>query len=183
MPKFTHLTAVLVLGLLAACAPNNGGNQQVNSPQAATATPSQENPQASAAPAAAQAGDVAEAVSVSLDYVGASAWLVTEVSGAQNLTELDAQNPTLQLEVGRRYTFSNPQAQVHPFALRDAADNYLLAQGSTEGALAQDADINFVDDGTTVAFTLTQALADRVATYICVVHPPMVGDVTVASSE
>ena len=182
MPKFMHITAVLVLGLSAACAPNNGDNQQVDSPPTATAAPSQANPQASTAPAA-QVGDVSEAVSVSLGYVGADAWLVTEVGGAQNLTELDAQNPTLQLEVGKRYTFSNPQAQVHPFALRDAADSYLLAQGSTEGALEQDADIDFVDDGTTVAFTLTQALADRVATYICVVHPPMVGDVTVASSE
>lgn len=180
MPKLIPTAAlVLTLGLvLAACNPNN--NQQASTTPSTT-TPSAPQQQEGTAPAEGADRTPAETVNVSLGYVGASAWLVTEVSGAQNLAELDTQNATLALEVGQRYTFNNPQAQVHPFALRDADGNYLLAQGSTQGALEQATDINFIDDGTTVAFTLTQELADRVASYICVVHPPMVGEVTVAS--
>jgi hypothetical protein len=122
-------------------------------------------------------------VTVTLGSVGTTAWLVTDVSAASDLAQLDTNNPVMALEVGTRYAFENPQARVHPFALQDADGATLLAQGSATGAMEQDENVSFVDDGTTIAFTLTQELADRVARYQCLTHAPMQGSVTVAGSD
>jgi plastocyanin len=123
-------------------------------------------------------------VIITLDNVSATAWVVTSVEGAEGIADLEAENAALTLEVGTRYRFvNNGGANAHPLDFRDAEGNFLLAQGSTEGSFESDTEVDFVADSEGVTFTLTQALADQLATYYCTFHPPMTGDITIAGAE
>jgi hypothetical protein len=127
------------------------------------------------------------AVTVSLNNVGASAWEVTDVQGADGIAPLGEENPELNLTVGTRYTFLNGGWPSHPLAFREAGGAYssgtaLLTQDG-DGALEDDRDVDWVDEGEQVSFTLTQTLADRLDRYRCTVHGSMEGVVTTTSND
>lgn len=121
---------------------------------------------------AAQQGDV----TVALDNVGSTAWEVTSVSGAESVAPTSTDNPELTLTVGARYVFENGGWSFHPLAFRDADNHPLLTQDGT-GRFEDDSDVNWVDDDTSVAFTLTSSLASELDDYICTVHSGMNGSI------
>ncbi|MFB6227959.1 MAG: hypothetical protein ABEH88_05150, partial [Halobacteriales archaeon] len=116
-------------------------------------------------------------VTVTMNNVGFSAWEVTGVDGDEDVASTGVDNPTLTLQVGTRYLFENNGWDTHPLAFRDANDSPLLTQSGT-GLFEDDANVSWVDDGDTAAFTLTQDLADELDDYVCTVHSPMNGSVT-----
>jgi hypothetical protein len=81
-----------------------------------------------------------------------------------NLGTFGADNPTLLLEVGKRYHvrvvhYINYPLEVIAKGASDSRDNVLLSMGSDAGAFAADAEVNWQDDGRgTVRFTLTARL-------------------------
>jgi plastocyanin len=123
-------------------------------------------------------GGDGEAASVTIANVGASAWEVTEDSTG-SLAPTGEENPTMTFEVGTRYEFENGGWSAHPFALRASDDSPLLSQ-SADGSYADDDAVDWVDDGDTFAFTMTEALAGELEYYICTVHSSMRGDATTA---
>jgi plastocyanin len=115
-------------------------------------------------------------VTFTLDNVGSSAWVVeddsTGVAG-------DSENPDINLEQGKRYTISNNgygTYGAHPLAFFDSSGNVLLSQGS-EGSFESDADVNWVDNGDTVSFTVTQELYNALSGYRCTIHGSMEGSI------
>lgn len=126
-----------------------------------------------------------EVVTIGLDNVGASAWVVTSVEGAEDVAETDVENATITLTPGVRYTFdvTEVNSNVHPLDFRDADGNFLLAQGSQEGSFEADEAVAFEASEDAVTFTFTEELADVMATYYCTVHRSMVGDIAVAGAE
>ncbi|MDZ7705235.1 MAG: hypothetical protein U5L04_12220 [Trueperaceae bacterium] len=126
-----------------------------------------------------------EVVTIGLDNVGASAWVITGVEGAEDVAETGVNNATITLTPGVRYSFdvTEVNSSVHPLDFRDADGNFLLAQGSAEGSFEADEAVAFEASEDAVSFTFTAELADAVATYHCTVHRSMVGDVAVAGAE
>lgn len=137
-------------------------------------------------------------VVVTIDNVGSGAWEVTDTDG-EEVAPTGEENPTLTLTVGTRYAFENNGWDAHPLAFRDDADEPLLSQAGTDeddddeddgdsgpsysltplaaGEYADDADVDWVDDGDRVAFTLTEDLAGELDNYVCTIHGAMVGDI------
>jgi plastocyanin len=119
-------------------------------------------------------------VTVVIDNVGSSAYEVTSVTGADTgsdgLAQTGVDNPTLTLEEGTRYTFDNNGWSGHPLVFRDANDDALLSQNGT-GTFESDPNVNWVDNGDTLDFTLTPALAAELDDYICSYHSSMNGDI------
>jgi|GEM_PF-5933132 len=94
------------------------------------------------------------------------------------IAAVNANDPTLNLSVGKRYKFTVTNFGVHPMLLNDASGSTLLGMGSANGSLESDADVNFVDDGAgSITFTLTQALANSLSVYRCSPHAAMTGDI------
>lgn len=118
-------------------------------------------------------------ITVVIDNVGSSSWEVTSVSGDNNTAATGQNNATLNLVVGQRYRFTNNGGSAHPLGFRNSNDQYLIAQGSTGGSFESDADVDFVSDANGITFTLTQSLADAMATYRCTIHASMEGSVTI----
>ena len=116
-----------------------------------------------------------------MDNVGSSAW---EVSSADEeyVETSGGENPTITLETGVRYTISNEGWSIHPLAFRDESGSILLSQ-SSEGEFENDGDVNWSDSGSTLSFTLTDELADRINSYICTVHSRMVGQIETTESN
>jgi len=123
-------------------------------------------------------GDVS--ANITIENVGSSAWNIVGIEGEGASADTGVDNATLTLDEGQRFTFTNLGAAGHPFQLLDASGNVLIAAGGG-GSLQDDADANVVvnDSDGTITFTLSGALADQVATYICEFHPGMVGDLVV----
>ena len=123
-------------------------------------------------------GDVS--ANITIENVGTSAWNIVGIEGTGASATTGEDNATLTLDEGLRFTVTNLGASGHPFQLLDASDNVLVA-ASGGGTLQDDADVNVVVDDTegTISFTLSGALADQVAAYICEFHPSMVGDIVV----
>lgn len=117
---------------------------------------------------------------ITINNVGSSAWRFEEIDGEGASATLNEDNATLTLDEGLRFTVTNLGASGHPFQLLDANGNVLIAAGGG-GSLQDDADANVVVDDTagTITFTLSGALAEQVASYICEFHSAMQGDVTV----
>ncbi|MGE5294173.1 MAG: PQQ-dependent sugar dehydrogenase [Solirubrobacterales bacterium] len=110
-----------------------------------------------------------------------------------NLGTVGAQNPTLALELGRRYQVRVVNFASHPLEVigkgaSASADKVLLSTGSPVGTFESDPDVHWEDAGQgIVRFTLTTALyqamvADgRVPGYRCRPHAPMMrGNFTVS---
>lgn len=108
--------------------------------------------------------------------------------------QLPAFDPTLIMEVGKRYGITNQNFVAHPFQIiakagNSGADTVLLSQGTgfgRTGSFEDDVEVAWDDDGFgTITFTLTQAMVDqmnsasRVPGYRCGVHTSaMRGDIT-----
>jgi hypothetical protein len=117
---------------------------------------------------------------ISIDNIGASAYEVSNVTGTSINIPTGVENPTLTVtETGTRLRFENGGFPSHPLEFRDESGTVLLSQ-STTGSFDDDSAVNWVDDGDTIAFTVTSDLASSLAEYRCTVHiNAMVGDVSV----
>jgi hypothetical protein len=115
-------------------------------------------------------------VTITIESQGASAYFVTMVEGADNVTELNENNSAWTLEIGRRYRIINSSGSAHPFALRAGNDMLLSQDGS--GSFVDDPDVDFVTDDEGITFTLTEALAEQLDNYVCTLHPAMTGEIT-----
>jgi hypothetical protein len=145
-----------------------------------------------AEPTEAEAEEAAEAevgeeaaeadVVITLENVGNEAWVVTGIDGSQIAVNVDEENPTLTLQVGNRYRIENLAGAEHPLEFLDADGNVLLAQGGT-GTFTDDPDVAYGEDASSVSFTLSEGLAESLASYHCAVHPAMTGDIEVAGFE
>jgi hypothetical protein len=124
-----------------------------------------------------EAGDT-EATEVVANNVGATAWEFVGDSGIAD----DGENPTITLESGTRYVVDNRGWSAHPFAFLADDGTSLLTQDDG-GTFADDADVNWRDDGEEFTFTLTPELANAVDQYTCTVHAQMQGAVTTESGE
>ncbi len=86
-----------------------------------------------------------------------------------NLGTFGGDNPTLLLEVGKRYQVRVVHYTDYPLELiakgpSDTRDNVLLSMGSDTGAFASDPEVNWRDDGRgTIQFTLTPRLFEAMA--------------------
>jgi len=117
-------------------------------------------------------------LSVAIDNVSVRAWEVVEDESGST-APLNQENPTMTFEVGQRYVIENRGWDVHPSAIRAADDTPLLSQ-SADGRFEDDGDVDWVDNGGTIAFTFTESLATAADYYICTVHAQMRGDVASA---
>lgn len=117
---------------------------------------------------------------ISIDNVGASAYEVSNVTGKGIDVPTGVENPTLTVtETGTRVRFENGGYPNHPLKFQDESGTVLLSQ-STTGSFNDDSAVNWVDDGDTIAFTITSDLASSLAEYRCTVHVnAMVGDISV----
>ncbi len=109
-------------------------------------------------------------------------WLVEKVEG-DAVTSLGL-DPTWTLAVGKRYSVINTTGIQHPFLLIDTTGNLLLADSINWGVgkFQNDAGVNAVIEGNKLSFTLSQALADELDAYLCVLHPSMRGNIDIATS-
>jgi hypothetical protein len=86
-----------------------------------------------------------------------------------NLGTFGGENPTLMLEVGKRYQVRVLNYSDYPLELiakgaSATRDKVLLSMGSDEGTFAADPEVNWLDDGRgTVRFTLTGRLFKAMA--------------------
>ncbi|EOZ92194.1 Sensory subunit of low CO2-induced protein complex, putative [Indibacter alkaliphilus LW1] len=116
---------------------------------------------------------------ITLDNVGASAYVISSINGEGASGELDVENAAITLQAGLRYTFVNDGGSAHPLDFRDSEGNILLAQGDQEGSFEGDSEVAFEVDGANVSFTLTNGLAEELAVYRCTAHPSMEGEIII----
>ncbi|MBI5155585.1 hypothetical protein HZA57_10150 [Candidatus Poribacteria bacterium] len=119
-----------------------------------------------------------------------NAWQLSSTSDSLvGTTGVD--NPSLSLEVGKRYKGTYTAPLVHPFVLMAkgtsaGGDSALLVQGSGTGSLEGDATIDWFNSGSDFYFNLSPTLADAMngtasqnPGYRCNVHTTtMRGDIT-----
>jgi len=113
------------------------------------------------------------AVDLVIETEGFSAWVLAE-DESDEVGPTGESNPTMTFAVGTRYAVENNGWDTHPFALRAADDSPLLSQ-SADGSHEDDEAVDWVDDGETFAFTMTEDLAADLDYYICTVHSSMRG--------
>lgn len=121
-------------------------------------------------------------VTITIDNVESSAWIFTNIEGATNIAELNTENSSIQLETGLRYTFINNGGTNHPLDFRNNENEKLLAQGTTEGMLESDENINWVESNESVSFTLTESLNASLTSYYCSNHNSMNGSINPEAS-
>ena len=114
------------------------------------------------------------AVDLVIESEGFSAWVLAEDESGE-VAPTDESNPTMAFGVGTRYAVENNGWDTHPFALRAADDSPLLSQ-SADGSYEDDDAVDWVDDGGTFAFTMTDDLAADLNYYTCTVHSSMRGE-------
>ncbi|MCC6546930.1 hypothetical protein IT570_07150 [Candidatus Sumerlaeota bacterium] len=112
---------------------------------------------------------------------GSSDFRVTSASGFSDAAlysgAFPADDPTINLQVGKRYEVNNPNASSgHPLAIIASAsspsnDIILLSQSGT-GSFESDNDVAYVETGTTMTFTVTQALLDAMNSISGGTHTP-----------
>jgi len=129
----------------------------------------------------AEGSTSSEQSTFTMNNVGASAWEVSSTN-EEYVETSGGNNPTITLETGIRYTISNEGWSAHPLAFRDESDSILLSQ-SSEGEFENDGDVNWSASGSTLSFTLTDELANRINSYICTVHSSMVGQIETTESN
>ena len=114
----------------------------------------------------------AQEVTVTLQNVDSSAWVVTSVVGAERVAALNTENAPVTLTAGRRYRFINlGTVQIHPLALRGKDGESLLNQRPQDRPFETDPAVDFRADDEGITFTLTAALAAQLSTYYCTAHP------------
>ena len=111
-------------------------------------------------------------VTVTMQNVDSSAWVVKSVEGAAGVAKLNTQNTPITLTTGQRYHFVNlGTLKIHPFAVRGKNGDSLLNQHPQDRPFETDPNVNFVADDIGITFTLTPKLAAQVSTYYCTAHP------------
>lgn len=111
-------------------------------------------------------------VTITLQNVDSSAWVVTSVEGAEGVAKLATENTPITLTVGQRYHFVNlGTVQIHPLALRGKDGDSLLNQRPQDRPFETDPVVDFVADDAGITFTLTEALAEQIGAYYCTAHP------------
>jgi endonuclease YncB( thermonuclease family) len=106
---------------------------------------------------------------------GGTAWALA--ASSEGVAQTDEQNPTMRFKIGERHYIENRGwGNDYPLAFRDADDNILLGQ-TESGSFEDDPDVEWVDTGDVVEFTLTEDLAAEIDGYVCPVAQPMNGDV------
>ena len=129
-------------------------------------------------------GQKPNAVTLTLDNAGASAYFVTAQS--EMVTTMNTNNSEWNLEIDKRYFIDVVNSGPHPLMIRDQANQLLLGMSASDGSYATDADVNFVTDATTgqFDFTLTATLAQDINNYACQVHTAnMTGLINVANDN
>ncbi|MFC7074051.1 PGF-CTERM sorting domain-containing protein [Halovenus rubra] len=121
-------------------------------------------------------------VQITLDNVSVTAWEITGVEGDETVGAVGTENPELTLREGVRYTFVNNGGSSHPLVFRDSEGDALLSQ-SEDGSFEGRSETDWVDDGGTVSFTLTNELAAELASYACTVHGSMAGSIETTQAE
>ncbi|WP_367127331.1 fasciclin domain-containing protein [Mongoliibacter sp.] len=119
------------------------------------------------------------AATITLDNVGASAYVITSIDGDGASAELDTENTAITLQSGLRYTFVNNGGSAHPLDFRDSDGNILLAQGDQDGSFEDDSNVAFEVDGDNVSFTVTEDFANELAVYRCTAHASMEGEIII----
>ena len=111
------------------------------------------------------------------------AYVLTAVSSTKVYSgTLPAENPKLNLIVGKRYGIQVLHYTSHPFQVvakgaTSASDVVLLGQGAASGSFESDSAVAWTDSGGTVAFTATLALVQAMKAsgatpgYRCQIHP------------
>ena len=111
-------------------------------------------------------------VTVTMQNVDSSAWVVKSVEGSKGVAKLNTENTPITLTVGERYHFVNlGTLRIHPFAVRGKSGDSLLNQHPQDRPFETDPNVNFVANDTGITFTLTPKLAAQVSTYYCTAHP------------
>jgi hypothetical protein len=167
--RFLAAAGTGIATLLAGCADGRGVGGRSTATQTDSATDTA---------TAADDTDVSDTVRLVADNVGSTAWEFVGESGVAG----DGENPPVTLETGTRYVVENRGWSSHPFAFLAADGTSLLTQADG-GTLADDADVDWRDDGEEFAFTVTPELAGAVDRYVCTVHARMQGDVEAAAGE
>jgi hypothetical protein len=107
---------------------------------------------------------------ITLNNVGSSAWEATSVNGTYISADTTVENPVISLSnIGTRYIFYNDGYSAHPLEFLDSNGDVLLSQSGT-GTFESDPDVNWVDNDTSVEFTLTAELSDQITQYRCTIH-------------
>jgi len=118
-------------------------------------------------------------IGIVLDNVGANAYVLEDAD--EDVGPEGEENPTLTLTVGSRYRVENRGWDAHPLAFRDGDDELLNQDGP--GSFEDDDDVDWVDDGDELSFTLTEELADELDNYVCTIHPSMEGSIEAREGE
>ncbi len=113
---------------------------------------------------------------ITINNVGASAWVFTNISGDGASATLNQENTTLNLTVGNRYRFINEGGGAHPLAFLDSSNASLLSEEGG-GSFANDENVDFSVNSDGVTFILTSALATEIASYTCTIHGGMEGSI------
>jgi len=124
-------------------------------------------------------GESAVDTTLTLDNVGSGAWVITDIAGDSVTALSGEENPTIELEEGSRYRIKNEGWGAHPLAFERADGTVLLSQDG-DGSFEADESVEWMDDGDTLEFTLTDELASELDRYICTIHSLMEGTVTIA---
>jgi hypothetical protein len=107
---------------------------------------------------------------ITLNNVGSSAWEATSINGTNISADTTVENPVINLSnIGTRYIFYNDGYSAHPLEFLDSNGDILLSQSGT-GTFESDGSVNWVDNDTSVEFTLTTELSDQITQYRCTVH-------------
>lgn len=143
-----------------------------------------------AAPLAAEAvrGPSAADFVVTFDNNGASDYLLTSASSVSDPSlysgTFPANDPTISLQVGKRYEFIVVNSGFHPLQIvslgaSSGADVVLLSQGSAVGSFESDPDVDFQENAASsngsISFVLTPQLAEAMDAantpgYRCGIH-------------
>tara|TARA_R100001143_G_scaffold63593_1_gene73106 strand:- start:18251 stop:18739 length:489 start_codon:yes stop_codon:yes gene_type:complete len=118
---------------------------------------------------------------VVLENNGAQSYTVSRIDGDGISAETGTANPSITLTAGGRYTFVNQAgASSHPLDFRNGDREKLFGQSNAAGQFDSDSDVNVVENGDSITFTLTESLAASLADYICSFHPGMNGNLVLS---
>jgi len=113
---------------------------------------------------------------LTLANVETDAWQLTAIDGENATAPTDENNPPIEIEQERRYRIINNGWDTHPIAFESSDETTLLSQNS-KGEYEDDESVNWIDDGDSVEFTLTESLDNDLEKYVCTVHPSMIGSI------
>jgi plastocyanin len=124
-----------------------------------------------------------EVITLTFSAASSADYTLEQVEGVTGVATPGA-DPELTLTVGKRYRIVNQALGAHPFALSSSptysAANLLLKEDGT-GSFVTDTMVNYVKNTDGFSFTLTQALADQLKSYLCTFHSSMFGTIKVTA--